>query len=311
MHRVRSSGLLAAAVLGAVAILPLSSGAFVRLVMPLATQPAGSPFVRVLLDGSRVHVYPLPQVRAAYAGAMRRDRVEYHGGDVIHHSIPYAIYWRPNGYVMSAKYQPVIDRFFHDVGTTDQYDILVQYYDRAGKPQNASTFGGSWVDTTPYPAKLNDGDFRKEVLKAIAVNGWPKGGIGPVFFIFTASKAPDQFAYCAYHGNFVSGGRNVIYSPVPYQRDLGPHGCGTPSKVFPNDQAADLTIDTLWHEEAESISDPIDAWYSNRTGAEIGDICSTSYGPIGRDGGDTTLHGHRYVTQELWSNFDNRCVQSE
>jgi hypothetical protein len=224
----------------------------------------------------------------------------------------YAIYWKPPGFHMSPKYIPTINRFFNDVGAaTKQYNILTQYSDTNGHPLNSSSLGGAWTDTSAFPPGMNDGTVRAEVLKAISVNHWPTGGYQPIFVLFTASKAKVDFALCAYHGNFIHGGNQVIYSIVPYQHDVGPQGCGTPTNKWPNDRDADQTIDTLWHEEAEAVSDPVNAWWRNSDGQEIGDICQTSYGPRGHDGGNTTLNGHRYITQELQSNKDHNCVQQE
>lgn len=286
--------------------------------LPLAGHAGGarlwatSPFVRIGADGAAVHVDLLPADRAAYERAVIHDEVRYHGGPTIDRSATYAIFWQPAGSYVSPKYQSTIAQFLTDVGATPAYGILTQYYDRDGYPQNASAFAGSWTDTSAYPSPFDDRSFRTEVVKAIVANGWPAGGIRPIFFIFTASKAPDRFAACAYHGAFAAAGHTIVYSPVPYQRDYGPHGCGTPSNVFPNDRDADLTIDTLWHELAEAVSDPAAlAWVSDRTGAEIGDICNSAYGPIGKDGADVTLHGHRYVTQQIWSNARDHCRQTQ
>ena len=302
-----------------------SSAPVVALPQSNLSSAIASPYVRVLSDGTVVHVHPLPDARAAFAGAHPAlpDHVEYHNGRIVKHATLYAIYWQPTGTYMSPKYQPVINEYFQDVGTTPQYKILTQYYDTSSHILNASSFGGSWTDTSPYPSDFTNGntgdkDLHKEVLKAIAANHWPSGGIGPIFIIFTASKSPaDQWAACAYHGSFNSGTATYAYSIVPYQHDYGPHGCGTPSNVWPNDRDADQTIDTLWHEQAEATSDPntsgvknTGGWYSNQSGAEIGDLCQTSYGPLRTDGSDTTLHDHNYVTQEMWSNLGYTCLQT-
>jgi hypothetical protein len=272
-----------------------------------------SPYVRNMPDGTVLHVYPLPADAKAYAAAHPSASmdVNYHGGRVLDESTAYAIYWQPDGFFMSPKYETVIDQFFHDIGSTAMYDILPQYRDTDGVPRNISHFGGGFVDITPYPLHMNDASIRDEVRHAIALNGWPKGGYDAIFFVFTASKAKDAFAYCAYHSDFSMSGKPVVYSIVPYQRDLGPHGCGTPSEVFPNDRDADLTIDTLWHEMAESISDPVDAWFRNSDGSEIADICQNDYGPLAPDGSDVALrNGHHYVTQEIWSNAGTACLQT-
>jgi hypothetical protein len=273
------------------------------------TFPAG-PTIRVMPDGSVIHI-DLPPWERPLSGPHTAP-VQYHGGSVIDKSVLYAIFWRPPGYYMSPKYIPTIKRFFNDVGAgTRQYQILVQYSDTDGNPLNSSSLGGAWTDTSKFPAHMNDGTVRAEVLKAIQTNGWPTGGYQPIFVVFTASQAKVNFALCAYHGSFVNNSQQIAYSIVPYQHDVGPMGCGTPTNKWPNDRDADQTIDTLWHEEAETVSDPVMAWWRDSDGQEIGDICQTTYAPRGPDGGNTTLNGHRYITQELQSNLDARCKQQE
>jgi hypothetical protein len=271
--------------------------------------PSG-PTIRVMPDGSIIHIYLPPWERSNVVP--NTNPVDYHGGKVNDRSKLFAIYWQPSGFYMSPKYKPTINRFFDDVGSgTKMYDILTQYTDKDGAPKNASSRGGAWTDTTPFPAKMDDAVVRAEVGKAIVKNQWPTGGYNAIFVVFTASKAKVNFALCAYHGSYKSGTQQVIYSIVPYQHDVGPTGCGTPTHKWPNDRDADQTIDTLWHEEAESISDPVQAWWRDSDGQEIGDICQTSYGPRFKDGGDVTLNGHDYITQELQSNKDHKCVQQE
>ncbi len=287
-----------------------------------ASAIASSPFLRVLDDGSLIHVHPLPQVRAQFDASNKLDDVNYHNGPVVTHSQMYAIFWRPAGTYMSAKYESTIELFFRNVGGTAQYNTLTQYYDQRFPILNASNFAGAWTDTSPYPADFNKGgsgdrDLHAEVLKAISVNHWAQGGITPIYVILTASKAPDDgWAACAYHGSFPSNSTTYVYAIVPYQHDYGPHGCGTPSNVWPNDRDADQPIATMWHEQAEATTDPntsghAGGWFSNRTGAEIGDLCETTYGPLAADGSDTTLHGHDFVTQEIWANWHAKCYQGQ
>lgn len=307
-------GLLAAVVLLVAGCNAAGSGApGSSPILPGTTQSgalATGPTVRVMPDGTRIHIYLPPWERSGVRS--RTAPVQYHGGLVIDKSVMYAIYWKPAGFYMSPKYIPTINRFFNDLGAgTKQYDILTQYSDTNGHPLNRSSLGGSWTDTSAFPPGMNDGTVRAEVTKAINKNHWPTGGYEPIFVVFTASKAKVDFALCAYHGNFIRAGSQVIYSIVPYQHDVGPQGCGTPTNKWPNDRDADQTIDTLWHEEAESISDPVNAWWRNSDGLEIGDICQTTYGKRGPDGGNTTLNGHRYITQEMQSNKDHNCVQQE
>src|SRR5579883_1672737 len=95
--------------------------------------PQNSPYVRVNPDGTVLHIDPLPQLRPAYSLTQPSSpNVDYHGGKVIDKSVAYAIFWRPAGYYMSPKYEPVIEQFYHDIGSTPMYAILPQYYDKDG-----------------------------------------------------------------------------------------------------------------------------------------------------------------------------------
>ena len=57
-------------------------------------------------------------------------------------------------------------------------------YNSTGPILNASKFGCAFADTSPYPTGFTNGasggkTLHAEVLKAIAANHWPSGGIGP------------------------------------------------------------------------------------------------------------------------------------
>jgi len=119
--------------------------------------------------------------------------------------------------------------------------------------QNAWSFGGSYVDTTPYPASgcsswetpgdcLTDAQIQAEVQKVMALKGWT-GGLNKMFFVYTSSAEGSCAGfgcaysdYCAYHSYFYSGSTPVIYGNEPYA-DTRCQLSGTPS---PNgDPAAD------------------------------------------------------------------------
>jgi hypothetical protein len=153
--------------------------------------------------------------------------------------------------------------------------------------QNAWSFGGSYVDTTPYPASggsswetpgdcLTDAQIQAEVQKVMALKGWT-GGLNKMFFVYTSSAEGSCAGfgcaysdYCAYHSYFYSGSTPVIYGNEPYA-DTRCQLSGTPS---PNgDPAADAAASVTSHELTEAITDPLlNAWYS-AAGAEIGDRC--------------------------------------
>jgi hypothetical protein len=252
-----------------------------------------------------------------------KGKLLYHGGPVVLKSKPYAIYWSPSGHPIAAGYQSLLNRYFQDVGGTNLYKILTQYYKTGGKYiKNVSTFGGSWTDSTAYPHAgtpgdpLTDTDIRASVSRAIAANGWPTG-MSAIYFVFTApgiescadstdcTPGTANPVFCAYHGFFNSGGKPVLYANMPYAETWT-----TTCRLFsvsPNaNLAADSEISITSHEHFEAVTDPKPtvsngAWYDIH-GYEISDKCAYNYGNPAVDGSNVTLNGHPYIVQKEWSN---------
>jgi hypothetical protein len=232
---------------------------------------------------------------------------------------------------MSPTYQPLIERYFDDMGGHRLYALAKQYYEIDGGTQvnirNHSWAGPSWVDTEPYPPSgcddpatpgncLSDLQIKIEVGHAADVNGWTPS-IKRMFFVFTSSGEGSCFGggpsgcaftdYCAYHGDFVHKGHTTIYANMPY---LGTtDGCHTPSS--PNgDLAADSTINVASHEQMEAVTDPLpgSGWTSPE--GEIGDKCVWRFGSLWYQGiANQRWNGHLYVLQQEWTNAFSICSQ--
>jgi hypothetical protein len=287
------------------------------------------------------HIGGVVPVRGAHgvpSASPAVDNLTYGNGPVMSHKeISYAIYWLPptlqdgSPTSMSPTYQPLIERYFGDVGGHRLYAINKQYYEIVGGQQinirNRSSAGPVWVDTSPYPPSgcndpatpgncLSDLQIKIEVGHAADVNHW-KPDIERMFFVFTSSGEGSCFGsgpsgcaftdYCAYHGDFAHKGQTTIYANMPY---LGTtDGCHTPTS--PNgDIAADSTTNVASHEQMESVTDPLpgSGWTSPE--GEIGAKCVWFFGPLGYDGiANQRWNGHLYVTQEEWSNHFSSCAQ--
>jgi len=249
----------------------------------------------------------------------------YHGGPVLHRSTVHAIFWIPSGYSVGTNYEPVIDGFFQNVadasGRSDNdYSVAAQYGDTSGPSAYQVSFGGSVVDTDPFPANgctdgplpvcLTDAQLQAEIDKVIAAQGW-KAGLDNEFFIFTPPPVGSCFDasgsycaysyYCAYHGSFTSslGNGTVVYANQPYAaQPAAPGSCDTGAR--PNGDDADPTINLISHEQIESITDPLlNAWF-DASGYEIGDKCVWNFGPNAGDN-EQIGTGH-YSLQQEWSN---------
>ncbi len=258
----------------------------------------------------------------------------------MHSPTNYLIFWLPpgnsfdnpavdSGYANAsdANYQALVERYFRDVSSTEYYYILQQYTDSSGAPGTRTTFGGSWVDVSPYPNSegsktnpLQDSDLANEVARAIAVKGWSAGNGNNEFFVFTgydvygcAGTICSYNGYCAYHSAYTdANGQDVIYAVVPDPGNKDAGSCLATDATglqAPNGGAfADSAVNLTAHEEFESVTDPIfNGWYYQDTNHEIGDECVWMFGSVAGDGSDITLNGHKYLVQEMWSNEVDGC----
>jgi hypothetical protein len=267
------------------------------------------------------------------AGVSGFGKLRYHNGPVQHGTTAYAIYWVPAGYSVASDYTSLINRFFTDVAadsgkTTNVYYSDTQYSDASGHVTYSQAFGGSVVDTNPFPASgctdsvsqttvcLSDAQLQAEVKRVAAAQGWG-GGPAKEFFMFTprgvgscADSSDCSFSqYCAYHSWIGSGSTETLYANQPYT-DTVPSACD--AAAHPNGSEADPTINVVSHENNETITDPNgNAWY-DLAGYENGDKCAWNFGsPIGSTSFgayNQLINGHPYELQQEYSNAHSGCV---
>jgi hypothetical protein len=260
------------------------------------------------------------------------DNVAYHGGPVIRSPTAYAIFWLPPGRHFEwnattsadASYQAVVTGFLSRLGgkySSSLWRLVTQYSDTTG-PVNLDgmTFGGSVLDPTVYPHEpLQDSDLQDAVVRSMSRQGW-SAGLSSVFFVYTAygtrtclpdgSCALDQ--WCGYHSFFSNAGATTIYSSTPSVM-VGAGGPCTFPDASPNaDLWADNAVYITSHELFEAVTDPTtDAW-TDTNGAEIGDKCVRSPGPMfDRDGADVLLGPApvgSFIVQGEWSNRSAGCA---
>jgi hypothetical protein len=262
--------------------------------------------------------------------------LSYHGGDTMRTNTTFAIYWVPSGYHVSAQYESLINGYLASVaaasGTTSNvYSVATQYYDTTGPIAYSSTFGGSYVDTSPFPASgchdgsdpvcLTDAQLETEIENTISARSWPTGQTS-LFFIMT----PDNVGictdgsgaycttntFCAYHSAFNGASGFATYAVEPYDATIG-GGAYCTGGNSPNNDDADATINTISHEHLEAITDPTGyAWYSG-SGDEIADLCAWHFGSaLGGTSGhqyNQVINGHDYWLQTEYSNDGGACLQ--
>jgi hypothetical protein len=226
--------------------------------------------------------------------------LQYGGGAVEVTNTSFAIFWEPAGHTSAPGYQTLIKRWFADVGGSALFNTTTQYYQGSNQHiQNVSTFGGSYVDTAPFPAGgITDAALQAEVRKVVAAQGWPTG-VGNEVFVYSGPGGEIVSSYCAYHSYITINGQTVAYADEPYG---GQSGCTVPASPNGN-PAADSAINTTSHEQWESITDPHtgDGWVAP-DGDEGSDQCNFEFGTQDSSGADVHLHGNPYIVQQEWSN---------
>jgi hypothetical protein len=265
------------------------------------------------LDQVKDSVLPTENRLPVVGGAPAGLPLQYGGGAVQVTNTTYAIFWEPPGHASSANYKPLVTRWFQDVGGSALFGTTTQYYQGSGTTQqnikNISTFGGSYVDTDPFPAGgITDAVLQAEVKKVLALKGWPAGNSNQ-YFVYSGPGGETVASYCAYHSYVVINGLKTPYADEPYG---GQSGCTTPTS--PNgDAAADSIINTTSHEQWETITDPNtgDGWVA-ADGDEGSDQCNFSFGTTDAGGADVRINGHPYIVQKEWSNAKSPfgCVMS-
>jgi hypothetical protein len=312
----------------------------------MAASPPPSP-----LNIGHAHIFPSRQASAKFGLTPRTTQLplQYWDGPVEQTSTTYAIFWLPPGVHYEAaataasdtNYESLIERYFNDVGNSSLYNMLTQYPDNVnGLPQNASTFGGAYIDTSAYPGgrgtgpnPLLDTDIEQEVLNAISANaskGWTATATHQ-FFVFTGFGVESCFDasqqgcsdsdYCAYHAWFTDAKSETVLYANMFDVGTDLAGCGahdsSDTPYTPNgDAAADSEINAVSHEHFETVTDPTPSNYSGSTawldtnGYEIADKCVRTYGTVASNGSNVTLNGHPYIVQQEWSDAAAACALS-
>jgi hypothetical protein len=305
-------------------------------------QGSQSPLSVASDDGVSIHIFPTVDGATTLAPLLAdTGPLEYRGGSVMVNPTIYAIFWDPpklqSGAAtsMSATYQPILKRMLRDYPAHGIDNNNTQYFETISGIttyiHNTGTWGGAFVDTSPFPASacadsetpgncLTNAQIQHEIKKDMVLKGWT-AGINHLFLLFTSegegscidssSTACAYTRYCGYHSAFFSAsGHPIIYTNQPYG-DLT--HCQEPSVPSPNgDPVADAAASIAAHEVTESITDPLppSGWVT-ALGNEIGDLCAYNYGTLTWDSSaaNEMWNGDFYLLQQMFDNHVGGCVQ--
>lgn len=324
------------------------------LVVSAIAASSASAILLKLPNGQTVSYQP---IRGAASQIVRFDtafgNMDYNGGPVMPSNTDYMIFWSPTGLgAYGPEYVSGLQRYFrdlaHDSGGHQNTDsVSAQYNDLTGAVARYDVrFGGSLLDTQPYPKSLcpvhgrvieclTDAQIQHELERFVSQRHL-KRDLSHEYFLLTpphvegcfsdnpnatpafggcsAGEEPQTLAlFCAYHQTTVLSPM-LIYADQPFV--TGNSGCDDGN--HPNGPSDGALVGGLSHEQNESVTDPIpnDAW-TNGTGAnhgsEIGDQCNRVMGePLGTHNGakyNQVINGHFYWYQTEWSNQGHSCLQ--
>jgi len=304
----------------------------------------------------RLSYLPLNAAPAATAQTPRGSAVpsgspplEWNGGPVMNSHEAFAIFWAPSGHSFPSGYEAALTKYLEDVAadswlSTNVYSVSAQYIGSNGFVNYEDSFGGSVVDSTPYPtsgtcpaysglhgasytACLTDAIIREEAEAVVEEEGWPSG-LGAAYYVVLPPQVGSCFEtsgsspcfdrqFCAYHS--FAAGMGLVYANISYAPE-DPSACGVGE--YPNGHAngnIDDTLSSVSHEANESITDPIPpTGYVDSEGLEDGDECRNTpfeedYGPaLGGSSGslfNESINGDHYYLQQEWSNDIGDCAQ--
>jgi hypothetical protein len=248
------------------------------------------------------HHFPNKENFFARPGGGGSQNLTSHGGPVIHSARVVPIFWGPSWGTGGADHATAnhILAFFNQFGTSSHYAVITQYYDSAGSIHTTSLGNTGWFDSSTPPTDVTDSAVQGEVLKYVSGHTFDASTIYEVFLPASSyssdgsatSCGGPRLQYCAYHGHFSNGGRDIKYAAMPYPSCGGCQSAGfTAAQNFDHFSC---------HETREAVTDPdLNAWYDRR-GAEADDKCAWSPAPF-IDGG----YGYQYE----WSNAAGACVK--
>jgi hypothetical protein len=249
------------------------------------------------------HHFPSKEQFAKRGGGSAQNLTN-HGGPVLRSARVVPIFWGPSWGTGGADSSTAthIMQFFGQFGTSSHYAVITQYYDSTGNIQTTNLGNTAWFDSSTPPTNVTDAAVQSEVLKYLSQPGvtFNSSTIYEVYLPAssyssdgsrTSCGGPNLY-YCAYHGSFSNGGRDIKYAAMPY-----PSCGGCQSAGFSAGQNFDHFS---CHETREAVTDAdLNAWYDRR-GYEADDKCAWSPAPFIDNG-----FGYQYE----WSNAAGGCVK--
>ena len=212
----------------------------------------------------------------------------FHGGQILNGSVVQSIFWG-SSWTDSDDKVTGLDSFYKTVGGSAYMKSNTEYSGTNGSVGTAVSFGGHLLDPSAAPSGApSTSAVLAEVAKMIRnpiLNGYY-----PVYIDQPRGNA----GYCAWHSYGTVGGVPVQFGF--FFRLDGDAGCDPADTVTGHSQGLAALANVSGHELSETVTDPRNGGWYDRSGAENSDKCAWTFSGL------VTLGGAKWKIQGNWSN---------
>lgn len=272
---LRRSGWLVAALAASLALASSVSAAGPQPPMdPMAIKAVG-------------HVHGAPPARPPKAS----PNLIWHNGAILTSTVVQSIFWGTSWGSPGDKISG-LDKFYTGVGGTPYMNTNTEYKGTNGTVGSGVTFNGHVVDLTAGPTGApSTATVLAEVSRMITSP--VANGYYPVYIDGKRGNA----GYCAWHSYGTVHGVTVEFGFF-FNLDGDP-GCDPADTGTIHSQGLEAVANVSGHELSETVTDPRDGGWWDRSGAENADKCAWTFS------GHVTIGGEAWLIQGNWSNAAN------
>ncbi|HZU23081.1 MAG TPA: hypothetical protein VE998_09640 [Terriglobales bacterium] len=247
-----------------------------------------------------------PPSRDANRLRPRTNGISWHGGPVMHGTVPIYFIWYGNWANNTAT--SLLPTLISDLNGSSYEHINTTYYDSTAHVAGAMALQGQANDNYSQGTSLSDASIETIVANHCqALGGCDSSGI---YFVLTSEDVDETSGfctqYCGWHTDGTISGKDIKYAFVGNAaRCLS--ACAEQSTSPNNNAGADAMASIIAHESEEAISDPdLNAWYDSR-GNENADKCAWTFGNMSTASNGslynfTGASGTRWLIQRNWVN---------
>ncbi len=280
-------------------------------------------------DGARSAASPSTNRATVNSG------ITFHGGPVLQATTNVvAVYWASapiyvkgpkTGTGLGTADSSIVGFFLRNLGGSPWFNINATYTNAAGlKINNLVKYTGYWANATSAPA--SGATVTDAAILAMLQSGFTAGTLtydsNTIYSVFTGPKVNlgggAGTSYCAYHSaatmTIAGVSRTVLYTAQPYAASWS-SACTATTVSANGDLGADVEVNLLAHEIAETTTDPLGTGWYDASGLENADKCSWKFGSTSSSSlsknmrYNVVLGGKYFLLQTNWQNYSSGgCV---